>query len=48
VSDSSSNHYVLHCRHYHAHAAIVCRTPSRFKDNVDCLKYLIEKQLLLA
>jgi hypothetical protein len=31
--------------HYHAHAAIICRIPSRFK-NADCLHYLIDKQLL--
>jgi hypothetical protein len=31
--------------HYHAHAAIICRIPSRFK-NADCLHYLIDKQIL--
>lgn len=31
-------------RHYHAHAAIILReNPSRFKDNADCVQYLLDK-----
>eukprot|EP00983_Pelagomonas_calceolata_P090623 1157444-Pelagomonas_calceolata.AAC.1 len=30
-------------RHYHAHAAIVLREPSRFRANADCVQYMLDK-----
>jgi hypothetical protein len=35
-------------RHFHAHAAIVMRNPSRFMDNADVLDYLVEHRFLKA
>ncbi|MEW5310966.1 MAG: hypothetical protein WDW38_002717 [Sanguina aurantia] len=36
------------CRHYHAHAAVILRTPSRFMDNRDVMDYFVDQMILKA